>query len=199
MSEPCVCDGLTGQGTQTFTRSCQTDDNVEVLDSLCGGSSVRIEDCFQCPVLTDWSAGCCDTTSGTQVLSRDCTFADSGLTAGELCEVDLTLTQECSIDDDTVGCPTWNEWTQWTSCSVLCYDDIDQEDFGHTVRTRECLYGDYNDPSGACPITESFEDVLCDSTDIPACDEHFESIFDPVGEGETVERTNIYVDFKVKL
>lgn len=159
-----------------------------------------METCNHCPVLSEWiihDCTCDAISSATEISERSCTFADTNESAGTLCAVNLTQITECSLGDsnENNGCPVWGTWLEWSDCSILCYNDESQTDFGHKIRKRECSNGSVNDPSGACPAADYMEDVLCDLSEIPSCEDHFQ--FSTVSPSEVVEKTRIYIDFMV--
>ena len=199
--ESCACTNLTGEGTALKTRVCENEDNVQVDNDLCVGDASGVDNCNHCPVLSDWVAGDCicdENSDGNKISERTCTYADGG-DAGDLCDVELTMTESCNLTDsgDDNGCPIWGSWGTFTDCSIQCYHANDTE-YGPKVRTRECDNGDVNDESGACPAEDHLEDILCEKEEIESCDDHFDDLFNTSDTTVTVV-TNIHIDFKVRV
>ena len=187
----CICNGTTGEGVTNFRRTC--------LEGTCEGSYIKTEPCEHCPVYTEWVAGecICDANSAAFALwSRSCVYRDTQEIAVNETACDsseLTKINAC----DASECPIWGTWGEWSECSVRCYDEdqpIEDRPEGHMTRVRNCTNGFYNDPSGACPISDAIEDELCEEhtgETIPDCTVLLQ---DEIG---TVIK--FYIDFKVNF
>ena len=185
---------MTGNGVQRYSRTCP--------DQTCVGDKAdKAESCTHCPIFSSWETGACMCNAESEafeVSTRTCIYLDTGLSAADqpaCVATDLTKTESCDNSD----CPIWGSWGEWSECSVLCYNadqPVDERPEGHTVRTRNCTNGSYNDPSGACPFEEAIQDELCEDhtgQPIPTCDEHLAEEF----EGQTIIK--FYIDFKVRF
>ena len=122
------CSATCGGGSRTKVRECvlPRDGGTE---GQCPGDGEATEECNSqtCPDWTDWSewTPCTETCGGGQrKRSRQCVARRDG---GDSCQGDDEEVEECNGQN----CPSFSEWTDWTSCSKSCGG-------GERSRERHC-------------------------------------------------------------
>ncbi|XP_078487952.1 uncharacterized protein LOC100179634 isoform X3 [Ciona intestinalis] len=146
-----ACAVTCGGGARTKARTCV---NGAVGDVGCIGMAMEDESCNsnECPRFSMWSEwSSCTASCGTggQTRTRNCI----GGTYGSIgCTGMIQQTQDCN----TQVCPSFSDWSPWTSCSVTC---------GRGTRShiRFCINGDVGDDGciGSVDGTEECIRGLC--------------------------------------
>ncbi|KAK0404094.1 hypothetical protein QR680_017286 [Steinernema hermaphroditum] len=134
-----ACRASCGAGERIRTRYC------ELGTQRCDGSDFEVEQCNAgpCPEWSSWEDWTpCSVSCGDGFQSRQRTCL-GGLHGQELCSGDRVEQQRC----DLPPCSFWEQWQEWSSCSVTCGDGVKR-------RQRVCQYG--NDCHG-----EDEETLFC--------------------------------------
>lgn len=133
------CSQSCGGGTRSKVRECIVSGNeANEVDgaNLCDGDTQYQEACNEdvpCPVWSEWTDwGQCTATcgGGTEKRIRDCLLPAARNGNGTNlygCDGDTWEMRNCNEHN----CPTWTEWTEFTTCSKSCGG-------GRRVKTREC-------------------------------------------------------------
>ena len=133
------CSASCGDGSQTYTRTCDGIVNGgNDCSGLDGGSATKTESCKikECPVNGAWSgwtaSGSCSAScgNGLQSYTRTCGgIAHGGNDCSQLDGGSSTKTESCKIKE----CPingAWSGWSGYGGCSRSCE--------GTQTRTRSC-------------------------------------------------------------
>ena len=116
------CSASCGDGSQTYTRTCDGVVNGgNDCSGLDGGSATKTESCKikECPVngaWSGWTAGSCSTTcgDGTKTSTRTCDgVAHGGDDCSGLDGGSATKTEACKIKE----CPIDGGWSDWSACT----------------------------------------------------------------------------------